>query len=111
MEQCTTCETTFRSYAPLTLTTSRTAAGEVLVYAQNNGRNILVIQRMLVCLEYAGGSRSIFYVRDFAVGGDTLEQGSTQLKYRVTSPSAIGAQVEAEYREVTGRERSCYNRF
>ena len=62
MEKCTNCETAFGSYAPLSLTVTKSGS-DVLVYAANNGRNIILIKRMLLCLEYASGGYSVLYIR------------------------------------------------
>jgi hypothetical protein len=105
-ETCTGCETTFRSYAPLIMSVVY-SAGEVLVYAQNAGKNIVILKRVLLCIEYSSGGRTTLFIRNFTVGGDTVEQGSTQLKYRVTVSNVARIQAEAEYFEASGRNVSC----
>lgn len=105
-ESCTGCEPTFRSYAPLIVSVTY-SSGEVLVYAQNPGRNIVILKRILLCIEYTSGARTILFIRNFTVGGDTVEQGSTQLKYRVAVSNVARIQAEAEYFEASGRNVSC----
>lgn len=114
MERCTTCEQFFRGYASLLLTVTK-SGDEVLVYAANKCPNIIIIKRMLLCLQYNWGY-SVLYIReggffDFYVGGERLEQGWTHLKFRISSPSAQKAQAEAEYIEITGRSVSCLADF
>ncbi len=114
MEQCTTCETAFRSNAPLILRVSK-PGNDVQVHAQNNGQNILIIKRMKLCLEYVSGS-SMLYIReggffDFYIGGERLEQGLAHMKFRIASPAALRGQAEAEYIEITGRSQSCLSEF
>lgn len=110
MEACTRCEQSLRpSSLELTVTRSGT---DVLVYAANRGMNILILKRMVLCLEGSGGSMSLLYIReggyfDYYVGGERLEQGLTHLKFRTSAGSAQSARVRAEYFEVTGRSLSC----
>lgn len=116
MEQCTVCENIFKGYTPLVLTVKK-SGNEILVYAKNNGQNILFIKRMLLCLEYNSGY-SVLYIReggyfDFVVGGERVEQNLSQLKFRFTisAPGPQKAQAEAEYIEATGRSVSCVYEF
>ncbi len=108
MTGCTPCEESFSVYSPLTIELVHSGS-DVLVYAKNNGRNIVIIKRLLLCREWAGGGRTINYLReaDFIIGGERVEQGSTQLKYKASAASAVSARAQAEYYEVTGRSLSC----
>lgn len=107
MNGCTPCEMDFDTYAPLTVTVVK-SGGKLLVYTRNNGRNILIINRILLCREYAWG-RSVNYLRvnNFVVGGDRLEQGLTHLKVKMSVGGVVSARAEAEYYEVSGRSVSC----
>ena len=114
MEKCTHCEQTFKGYAPLVLTVNKSGA-DILVYAKNNSPNILLIKRMLLCLQYTYGY-SVLYIReggffDFFIGGERLEQGMSHLKFRISSSNAQKAQAEAEYIEAIGRSVSCVSEF
>ncbi len=114
MEQCTVCEQMFKSYAPLILTVKK-SGDEILVYAKNNSPNILLIKRLMLCLEYAQDLH-VLYVRqggyfDLLTGGERLEQSLSQLKFRISVPIPQRAQAEAEYIEVTGRSMSCVSDF
>jgi hypothetical protein len=84
---------------------------DYLVYAQNTGKNILFIRRIVVYRQQPFGS-SMNYFRDdgtpgFEVGGARLEPGLTQLKVRLTKGSSLNAQAQAEYHELSCRELSC----
>ena len=108
MNDCTPCEESLTYHSPLTIYLLKSGSN-VLVYARNNGRNIVVIKRLLLCREWSGGGRTINYLResDFIVGGERVEQGSTQLKYSASAAGAVSARAQAEYIEITGRSLSC----
>jgi hypothetical protein len=108
MYGCTPCEESFSNYSPLTIYLQKSGSN-ILVYAKNNGRNIVLIKRLLLCREWSGGGRTINYLResDFIVGGERIEQGSTQLKYSASGSGAVSAKAYAEYIEITGRSQSC----
>ncbi len=114
MESCTFCEENFKGYSPLILRIYK-SGNDILVYAQNNTKNIILIKRLILCINYEYHS-TLIYVReggffDFYIGGERLEQGTTQLKFRISAPSALSARVEAEYVEVTSRSTSCLCKF
>ena len=100
------CQSTFDSYSPLKLSVLRSGS-DVLVYAQNTGRSIILIKRLLLCLGSPSGT-SVVYLReeDFTVGGERVEQSGTWLKYRTTAPGVTTGQAQAEYVEVTERSLS-----
>ena len=108
MNGCTPCEEHFAYYSPLTVYLVE-SGGDILVYTRNNGRNILMIKRILLCREWSTGGRTINYIRepDFIVGTEKLEQGSTHLKYRISGTGATSARAYAEYIEITGRSVGC----
>ena len=108
MNGCTPCEESLSSLCPLTIHLVE-FGGDILVYARNNGRNIVVIKRLLLCREWSGGGQTINYLRepDFIVGGERVEQGLTQLKYRASGTGTVSASARAEYIEITGRSLSC----
>ena len=110
MATCSTCKSSFDAYAPLKLEV-RKSGTRFLVYAKNQSRSIIVIERMLVCRVYTWGT-SIGYYRDgdfYGGGSGRLEQGITSLKHLETS-TATAVQAWAEYREVTGRsESACFS--
>jgi hypothetical protein len=108
MNGCKPCEESLSYCSPLTIYLVK-SNGDILVYARNNGRNIVIIKRLLLCREWSSGGKTINFLRepDFIVGDEKLEQGSTQLKFRASGVGAISAQATAEYFEVTGRSLSC----
>ena len=108
MNGCTPCEESLSIYSPITIYLVK-SGDDILVYAKNNGRNIIFIKRLLLCREWSGGGRTINYLResDFIVGGERVEQGLTQLKYRANGVNVVSAQAIAEYTEITGRSLSC----
>ena len=97
----------FEGYAPLRLWVQK-SGDDVLMYAQNQGKNIISIYRALLCIEWDGGGTTVIYIReggffDFYISG-VVEQGSTYLTYRWENiPTAIKGQAEAEYIEYSGR--------
>ena len=106
MADCTYCPQSFEGYAPLKLSVQQ-SGNDVLLYARNQSKNIILIKRALLCIESNGGT-TILYIRDggsfdFYIGGERLEQGSTHLKFKISAPNAVNAQAEAEYIEITGR--------
>lgn len=108
MKKCTSCQESFTDSYPLIIYLTE-SSGEISVYAQNNGCNMVIIKRILLCREWAGGGFTINYLRepDFIVGGENVEQGLTQLKYRASGLGAVSAQAKAEYFEITGHTLSC----
>lgn len=114
MNDCTPCEGSLTANSSLALSVIRSGGGsgsDILVYAQNQGRNIIIIKRMVLCLRSNGG-QTLLYIReggffDFEIGGERLEQGLTQLKFRITNTTAQHARVQAEHIEITGRAQSC----
>jgi len=108
MGDCTGCEESFSGTWPLEISLIRSGS-DVLVYARNGGKNIVFIKRLLLCREWSAGGRTINYLRegDFIVGGERVEPGLLQLKYRASATNAVSASAQAEYIEITGRSRSC----
>lgn len=113
MEECTTCETSFKDGRPLEMEVSDSAS-DLLIYATNTGKNIILIRRIIVCRNWPSGGRTLTYHRDtssgtfgFQIGGARIEPGTSQLKVRISKGSAISAQAQAEYYEVPCRETSC----
>ena len=107
MNGCTPCEESLYSSSPLTISLME-FGGDILVYARNNGRNIVLIKRLVLCRKWPGG-QTINYLRepDFIVGGERVEQGLLQLKYRASGTGVVSARAKAEYIEITGRSLSC----
>ena len=105
-------ESFFAQYAPLKMAVQR-SGDRVLVYATNQGKNILLLKRMILRLGWPSGGATYLYLRpeDYYLGGERIEQGWMHLKYQSGSTSAVDAQVSVEYMEVTGRSESPYVTF
>lgn len=108
MSGCTSCEESFSEYSPLTISLQK-SSGKILVYAQNNGCNIISIKRLVLCRVWSNGTRTINYLRepDFIIGGEKVEQGTKSLKYSASASNCISSRACAEYIEITGRSQSC----
>ncbi len=104
---CNSCETIFQGYQSLVVTISRSGTNAYL-YLANQGRNILLIRRVVLC---RGGSTLLLRPPPDPVswsGPQYLENGTTYLYYTLTSvPASTLVQAQAEYIEIDGRARSC----
>ena len=108
---CNTCETSFQSATPVVISIVKSGT-TALIYVQNQGRNIAHMRRIIVCT--SGGST--FYLRPPPSpiswsGPEYLEPNTTSLYYSFTPPAGTEVQAQAEYIEITGRSRSCSERF
>jgi hypothetical protein len=108
---CNTCETSLQSATSLVVTVTKSGANG-LVYLKNQGRNICLIRRILVCYSYTGGSGTL-YLRpppdsiSWSYPSSYLEPGITALFYSFTPPAGSVVTAQAEYIEIEGRSRSC----
>jgi hypothetical protein len=109
---CNNCETTFQgSQAPVvSIAKSGTSA---LLSVGNQGRNIMLIRRILLCVSHTG-STTVLYLRappdgiSWMYPSTYLEPGITATYY-IWNGLAAGSivQAQAEYIEIEGRSRSC----
>jgi hypothetical protein len=82
------------------------------LYVQNQGRNIVLIRRILLCYETGDGA-GILYLRpppdsiSWIYPWSFLEPENTALYYQLNVASARLVQAQAEYIEIEGRSRSC----
>jgi hypothetical protein len=111
MAGCTPCEESFNGGLPLLLSLVK-SGGNLLVYAQNTGKNIVFVRLIVVCRIYTGGSTFTFHREDggaspFVVGGARIEPGLSQLKVSTWAPSSGSARAIAHYYEVPCRVQSC----
>lgn len=110
---CNSCETGFQSAQSLVVSITRSGSS-ALLYVGNQGRNIALIERILLCMSSGGGS-SIWYLRypsaiTWTYPSSTLEPGITALFYTLTNvPAGAIVQAQAEYIEIEGRAVSCAN--
>src|SRR3977135_2819808 len=59
---CNNCEIGFQSAQSLVVTVTKAGTTATLSMG-NQGRNILLIRRVLLCVQYAGGGNSIWFLR------------------------------------------------
>lgn len=105
---CNACETSFNSFQSIVVSIVKSGS-TALVYVQNQGRNIALIKRIVLC---RGGG--LLFLRppgqpiSWSYSSDTIEPGLTALFYSLPSvaPGTI-VQAQAEYVELEGRSRSC----
>ena len=110
---CNTCETGFQGYQSVVVSIVKSGTS-ALLYVQNQGRNIILMRRILLCISHPGGGGSTAYLRpapepiSWNTTSATLEQGSTRLYYILTNVAAgVIVQAQAEYTELDDRSRSC----
>ncbi|HEX8152652.1 MAG TPA: hypothetical protein VF698_05980 [Thermoanaerobaculia bacterium] len=85
-----------------------------LLYVQNQGRNIALIRRIVLCYQTPGGGSGLLFLRAAPDGiswiypSTYIEPGLTALYYQLTNlPAGTLVQAQAEYIEIDGRSRSC----
>jgi len=104
---CNNCEVGFQSTQSLVVSVTRSGTTITLTMG-NQGRNILLIRRVLLCL---GGT--VLYLRypdgiTWMYPSTYLEPGTTATYYIASGVAATAvAQAQAEYIEIEGRARSC----
>jgi hypothetical protein len=110
---CNICETNFQDSQTLVVSVEKSGT-RALLYVRNQGRNIVQINRILLCVEYAGGGATIMYLRpppgslSWLHPSASLEPGWTVLFYILNGvPIRSIVQAQAEYIEIEGRSRSC----
>jgi len=107
---CTPNELSFQPYQSLVITIQRTG-DKVLLYLENQGENVLLIERIL--LSYVGTGAGTLFLRvppngiSWIYPSAYLEQGLMALYYDTTFPGLTSVQAQAEYTEIDGRSRSC----
>jgi hypothetical protein len=112
---CNTCETSFQGYQSIVVSIQRSGSS-ALVYVQNQGRNIVMIRRILLCYISPSGT-GILYLRppndpiSWIYPTAYLETGILALYYELSVPNVTLVQAQAEYIEIEGRSRSCAATF
>ena len=112
---CTSCETTFQSSMNVVVSIVKSGSS-ALVYVQNQGRNIVLIRRILLCYTTPTGS-GVLYLRPPPDGiswqypSSYLEPGITAWYYTLNAQPGWTVQAQAEYIEIEGRSRSCSETF
>jgi hypothetical protein len=109
---CNTCDTVLRGGTSLVVSITKSGAN-ALVYVQNQGKNVVLIRRILLCYATTG-STGILYLRaapdsiSWVYPSTYLEPGIAALYYQLNN-LAVGTivQAQAEYIEIDGRSLSC----
>jgi hypothetical protein len=110
---CNICETNFQGSQTLVVSIDKSGTSAFLRVG-NQGRNIVQINRILLCVAYAGGGATTLYLRpppqpiSWLYPSAYVEPGLTSLFY-ILNGLAAGSivQAQAEYIEIEGRSRSC----
>lgn len=110
---CNNCETGFQGAQSVVVSIQKSGSN-ALLYVQNQGRNAVLIRRILLCYQRPSGGTTTLYLRaapqaiTWIYPLTYLEQGITALFYQLTNPGAgTIVQAQAEYVEIDGRSRSC----
>jgi hypothetical protein len=108
---CNGCETGFQQYQTVVVSIQRSGTTGS-VYVQNQGRNIVLIRRILLCYTTPTGSGTL-YLRPppdgiaWSYPSAYLETGITAFYYSLNVANVQIYQAQAEYIEIDGRSRSC----
>jgi hypothetical protein len=111
---CNSCETNFQGSQTLVVSVAKSGSRAVLSVG-NQGRNIVLIRRILLCVSFlGGGGTATLYLRAPPEGiswmypSTYLEPGLIATYYIWNGlPAGSIAQAQAEYIEIEGRSRSC----
>ena len=108
---CNNCEVGFQGYQSIVVSIQRSGTTANL-YVQNQGRNIVMIRRILLCYTQGGGTGTL-YLRppndpiSWIYPSACLETGIMALYYQLNAANVQIVQAQAEYIEIEGRSRSC----
>ena len=110
---CNTCETGFQTDQSVVV--SIVVSGSTArLYVNNQGRNVVLIRRILLCYQRPNGGTTTLYLRAAPDGitwtypSTYLETGITALYYTLNNlPARTIVQAQAEYTEIDARSRSC----
>jgi len=113
---CNDCENNFQGYQSIVVSITKSGSN-ALVYVKNQGRNIALIRRILLCYTTGSGGWGMLYLRpppdpiSWTYPSSYLETGITALYYQLNASNAKIVQAQAEYIEIEGRSRSCAEAF
>ena len=108
---CSSCETSFQDAQSIVVSINHSGSTGSL-YVTNQGRNIVLIRRILLCYTTSTGS-GMLYLRPSPDGiswsypSSYLEPGITAFFYSLSVTGVQSFQAQAEYIEIEGRSRSC----
>ena len=109
---CNACETSFQGSQSIVVTVSKSGTTATLSVG-NQGRNIVLMRRILLCTQSGGGTSTLFLRPppdpiSWSYPSSYLEPGLTATYYTLTGvPAGAIVQAQAEYIEIEGRSRSC----
>jgi hypothetical protein len=113
---CNACESMFQGARSLVVSITKSGTS-ALLYLNNQGRNILLVRRILLC-QTSGSGYSTLYLRpppdqiSWTYPSAYLEPGITALYYSWAGvPAGAIVQAQAEYIEIEGRSISCPTNF
>jgi len=112
---CNLCENNFQGYQSVVVSIQKSGS-KANLYVQNQGRNIVMIRRILLCYTTSTGG-GILYLRppgdpiSWIYPSGFLETGITALYYQLNVSKGQIVQAQAEYIEIQGRSRSCATNF
>ncbi|HXU46021.1 MAG TPA: hypothetical protein VN783_10885 [Thermoanaerobaculia bacterium] len=113
---CNGCETSFQEAQTIVVSIVKSGTN-ALLYVQNQGRNVVLLRRILLCLT-AGSGSAVLFLRpapdpiSWSYPSAYLEPGITALFYSLNGISAGKiVMAQAEYVEIEGRSRSCPTSF
>ena len=113
---CNSCETNFQVSQTIVVSIVK-SGGNALLYVQNQGRNIVLLRRILLCFVEPTGATVTWYLRPppsaitWLYPQGFLEPNILALFYFFTPPVGSIVQAQAEYVELEGRSRSCSTTF
>ena len=113
---CNSCENNFQGYQSIVVSIQKSGSN-ALLYVQNQGRNIVMIRRILLCYTTTTGAWGMLYLRppndpiSWTYPSAFLETGMTALYYTLSVSNVKIVQAQAEYIEIEGRSRSCPTNF
>jgi hypothetical protein len=109
---CNPCETSFQAAQSVVVSIQRSGTTGTL-FVQNQGRNIVLIRRILFCYTTTTGGTGVLYLRpppdgiSWSYPSSFLEPGIMASYYTLNVANVQSFQAQAEYIEIEGRSRSC----
>lgn len=110
---CNPCESKFENLQTLACTVTKVGP-DIYIGLTNQGRNIVLIRRIVLCYSYPGGVGNTVYLRPppdqitWTYPSAYLEPGTNGTFYILKNVLATTTvQAQAEYTELEGRSRSC----
>jgi len=109
---CNICERNFQGYQSVIVSIVKDGL-KAHLYVKNQGRNIVMIRRILLCYTTTTGGTTVLYLRaapdaiSWTYPSKFLETGLEALYYTLNIPNLKLVEAQAEYIEIDGRSYSC----